>query len=92
MKDPTDGLGTIIVLMERLNKDRLPRALAIRDRVDKGEKLSDRDRAFLKDSSENIRRVTPLVAKHPEYQSLLDKVTKLISHISQKALENEQKS
>jgi len=92
MKDPTDGLGTIIVLMERLNKDRLPRALAIRDRVDKGEKLSDRDRAFLKDSSDNIRRVTLLVVQHPEYQSLLDKVTKLISHISQKALENEQKS
>lgn len=92
MKDPTDGLGTIIVLLERLNKDRLPRAMAIKERVDRGEKLSDRDRKFLKEASNNIRTVTPMVAKNPEYQPLLDKVTSLISDISRKALENEKNS
>jgi len=92
MKDPTDGLGTIIVLLERLNKDRLPRAMAIKERVDRGEKLSDRDRMFLKEASNNIRTVTPMVAKNPEYQPLLDKVTSLISDIGRKALENEKNS
>lgn len=92
MKDPTGGLGTIMVLLERLKKVRLPRALAIKERVDHGEKLNDRDRAFLREASDNIRRVTPLVAKNPDYQPLLDKLTNLISHISRKALENEQKT
>jgi len=92
MKDPTDGLGTIMVLLERLNKDRLPRAMALKERVDRGEKLSDRDRVFLKEASNNIRTVTPLTAKNPEYQPLLDKLANLVSHISRKALENEQNS
>jgi hypothetical protein len=92
MKDPTRGLGTIMVLLERLNKDRLPRALALKERVDRGEKLTDRDRKFLKESSENIRRVTPLVANYPDYQPLLDKLTNLTTHIARKAQENDQQS
>ena len=43
MKDPSHGGGTIQALLDRLNNWRLPRALAMKDRVDRGEKLDEND-------------------------------------------------
>lgn len=92
MKDPTDGSGTIQALLDRLNNWRLPRALALKEKVDRGEKLDDNDTAFLKRVFEDSSQAKKLVAGHPELKPLYDKVVALYSHITQKALENEQKS
>jgi len=91
MKDPTGDSGTIQVLLDRLNTWRLPRALAIKDRVDRGEKLDDHDMQFLKGVAEDSAQAQTLVSKHPELQPLMNKLVGLYSHIMQKALENEQK-
>lgn len=92
MKDHPVDEGTIQVLLERLNTWRLPRALRLKERVDKGEKLTEHDIEFLKRVFEDSRSASPLAARHPELHSLVSKLTDLYSHITQKALENEQAS
>jgi hypothetical protein len=91
MKDPTGGEGTIQVLLDRMNNWRLPRALAMKERVDRGEKLTDHDMKFLQAVFEDSGQAQALVSKHPELKPLVEKLIGLYGHITQKALENEQK-
>ena len=92
MKDPSHGDGTIQVLLDRLNTWRLPRALAMKDRVDRGEKLDENDLKFLEGVLQDSHQVKSMVAQHPEYQPLINQLAGLYNHITQKALENEQKT
>jgi hypothetical protein len=92
MSDSQNDTGTLQVLLERLNKFRLPRALAVKRRVDAGEKLTDADIEFLKEVLAEARQVEPLAATHPEYKSLAGRVVNLYDEITRKALENEQRA
>ena len=92
MKDPTGDAGTIQVLLERLNTQRLPRALRMRDKVDRGEKLDDYDLRFLNQVFADAGQAQALISKHPEFQPLASKLIDLYNHITKKALENEQKA
>jgi hypothetical protein len=91
MPDSTNDAGTIQALLERLEKFRLPRALAIKAQVDAGETLGDNEIQFLKNVLEDASAVPPLIAKHPEYQALVAKLIGLYNEITRKALENEKR-
>ena len=92
MAKPKKDAGMIQLLLMRLNDERLPEAMKLKAKVDKGECLSGYETRFMKSVFEDASTVRRLAAKYPEYQGLVDKVSALYTEITQKALENEQKA
>jgi len=89
MNDSTADAGLIEVLLERLEKQRLPRLLALKDKVDGGEPLDDLDLEFLEMSIVDARKAIPIIDRHPEYQALAAQVMELYKNILEKALQIE---
>jgi hypothetical protein len=92
MSESSEDSGLITVLLERLEAQRLPRALALKDKVDRGECLNDFDLGFLNEVFADANNIRPLVARHPEYQELVARMMHLYKQIMDKALENERAS
>jgi hypothetical protein len=82
--------GVAAMIIERFESQRLPRALAIKAQVDRGERLSDLDIAFLKQVFEDAQHIAPLALKNPEWQSLAVRAMDLYKEIMDKALANEE--
>lgn len=89
MKDPNKEAGVVQVLAERLEKQRLPRALALKERVDQGEMLGDSDIAFLEEVFRDAAQIKPYLDTHPEWQDLAGRLVHLYQTITEKALENQ---
>jgi len=81
--------GIITVLMLRLEQERLPMALDIKAKVDRGERLGDWDIVFLEEVCIDARRTRPLLDGHHEYDVLIVNMIHLYKIITDKALENE---
>lgn len=92
MRDPPKekDAGTIQVLLDRLNSERLPRALDLKKKVDAGQPLEDHDLDFLSNVFEDANNAQRLIARNPDYQALVARLISLYSEITKKALENEQ--
>jgi predicted nucleotidyltransferase len=82
--------GILVALAERMVKERLPQALSLKDKVDRGEQLEDRDIDFLERVLKDARQVATLVDRHPEYQDIAGRLVGLYKEITDKALQNEQ--
>lgn len=89
MKSPSQDEGVIQTLLERLNEQRLPRLLRLKEKVDSGEVLADEDLGFLHAVFDDADGVKPIIDRHPEYQDLVARVLQLYGDITAKALENE---
>jgi len=89
MKASAEDQGVIQALLERLNEQRLPRLLALKDKVDAGQPLGDEDLGFLHRIYEEADRVKPIIDRHPEFQGLVARVVRLYADITAKALKNE---
>lgn len=79
-------------LLERFQKQRLPRLLDIKKAVDQGDKLGNFDMEFLEEVFSDTRQNQRYIeAADDELKSLFMKALSLYNEITEKALENEQK-
>jgi hypothetical protein len=92
MSDEIDDTGTIQALLERLINFRLPRTLAVKKRVDAGERLTDEDIAFLKNALEDAQRGQQVWARNPDMHKIGLQIVELYDDIVNKAVENEKKA
>jgi len=90
MANTAKDQALIQVLVERLKKQRLPRALSIKEKVDNGGLLNDFDIYFLKEVFRDSRYILPLVERNPDWKTIAVKVIALYKSITDKALENEE--
>ena len=89
MKDPQQDAGMLAVLIERFETQRLPRALDLKEKVDKGGRLDEFDLAFLEEVFSDSQEIKPLIERHPEHQEIRTKMMGLYREITEKALANE---
>lgn len=87
--NPSSGdLGLVQVLLDELATHTLPRALELKERVDRGELLNDFDEAFLEKALATANTTDSIVERHAEYQELAARVSHLYREITEKALDN----
>ncbi|MFT3848881.1 MAG: hypothetical protein QM739_09435 [Propionivibrio sp.] len=84
--------GVLTVIIERMNEQRYPRALELKEKVDHGETLDDFDIDFLERVFEDCSSLKTLLDRHPEYQELAGRMMSLYHAITAQALANEQAS
>lgn len=89
MNQSTLDAGLIATLLERLEKQRLPRLLALQENVDRGERLDDLELEFMEQAIADAQDILPIIDRHPEYQQLTTQVLSLYKEISEKALQLE---
>jgi len=92
MQEDTDELGIIQVLVTRLEKQRLPVALQLLDKVNRGEQLNDMDIEFLETVFADTGKIKPMLDNNPEWQPLAARMMSLYNEITTRALQNEQEA
>ena len=90
--DSSDELAVIYALIERFEKQRLPRLLDIKNRVDRGGVLTESDIHFMLEIADDAQRSKRLIDRHPEWHRFCAEVIHLFEEVTEKALENEEKS
>ena len=90
MAQVSKDLGVIAVLAKRMVEERLPKALALKERVDRGEVLNELDLNFLEQVVTDANTLRPLMKDNPRVLEVAGRMLQLYKEISAKALENEQ--
>jgi len=89
MTKPSHEDGVILALIERFEKQRLPRLKIFKEKVDRGEVLSEGDVRFLGTVIHDAQQSKHLIDRHPEWHSFCSYVIHLYEAVTEKALENE---
>jgi hypothetical protein len=89
MTDPSHDDGVIVALIDRFEKQRLPRLLALKEKVDAGKLLSDADIEFLNTVIHDSQQSKRLIDRHPEWHEFCSMVVHLYEAITEKSLDNE---
>jgi hypothetical protein len=84
-----DDAGVIVTLLDRLSTQRLPRVLAIKEKVDAGGTLDDYDIDFLGQVFEDANGIKALWDRHPELHEIGGRLIHLYREITERALANE---
>ena len=81
--------GIIIVLLQDFEQQRLPRIIAIEQRLDNGGNLSEFEIDYLSEALHDARKILPYLDRQQEYRPLLAKVMHYYKEITDTALSNE---
>ncbi|RHW76680.1 hypothetical protein [Colwellia sp. RSH04] len=81
MQVENKDLGVITVLLKRFEHERLPKAKALKAKVDEGNMLDDADLSYLEQVLTDSHQVMGLLNKHPEYAALAKETIKLYEDI-----------
>ncbi len=81
--------GIIIVLLQDFEQQRLPRIIAMEQRLDNGGNLSEFEIDYLSEALHDARKILPYLDRHQEYRPLLAKVMHYYKEITDTALSNE---
>lgn len=93
MEKDKKNLAVMVTLLQRCDEQRLPRLLEIKKNVDQGLKLRDHEINFLEEVLQDARENEMYLNNAGnDLKELMAKVISLYQEITQKALENEQKS
>jgi hypothetical protein len=82
--------GVIAVLAKRMVEERLPKALALKERIDRGEVLNELDLQFLEQVLTDANAAKPLMRDDPRVLEIAGRMLQLYKEITDKALANEQ--
>ena len=81
--------GVILVLLERFNKQRLPRLKSLLEKVNEGQVLDEFDRQFIKQVETDSSEIRTLLDRNPEYKELATEALELLTEIMEKDIANQ---
>lgn len=90
MSEVSKQSGVIAVLAKRMVEERLPKALELKARIDRGETLNDLDIGFLEQVVSDANAVKPLMRDNPRVLEVAGRMLELYKEITTKALANEE--
>jgi hypothetical protein len=90
MAGRTKDKGVLDALVVEFESHRLPRLLALKQKVDEGRALDDDEIQFLEEFQGRANFAQRLTEPHPEYEDLLSRAVDLYSEIVAKGLGNQQ--
>ena len=82
--------ATLTAIMDRFTNWRYPRAIAIYERLQSGEKATKADLEFLDRVAEAAQEIMPIIERNPEYHEIGAKAIALYRDLTELALKNEQ--
>lgn len=81
--------GVIQAILECFQKQRLPRVVEIKQKLDDGETLNEFDIEYLSEAIHDNCGFIPYLGRHPEYKALVAKVIHYYKAVTDEALANE---
>lgn len=90
MNHSLNDTGIILVILDRFERQRLPRIIKIKQSLDDGNCLSVLEIEHLSEALNDARILLPYLDRHQEYKPLFAKVIHYYKIVTDKALANEE--
>ena len=91
MAAQSDEERVLTALLINFEKHRLPRVLDIKEKIERGELLSDWQVSFLEKAIDEATGARASVDRHPGFQAVYAHAARLYDEITVQALRNEQR-